>query len=248
MRRLWITDVHANLPAFQAVLADAGAADDIVYLGDIVGYGPNPSACVDLLMQCDAKAVRGNHDAAVLAVGARVGRRARPVNWDEWTFDQLNESQLSYLAGLPTELAVDAFGVTVQTMHHPAGVPYFHPAMPDSVLASYLQTVSYPILFCGHSHRRIDRTVNGQRYVCIPPIGQPRNGDTRAGYAVEEDGSLVFKFVSYDVERVVADIQRIGLNDEFRQRWIRFVRTGADIVWSHEYRPGEAPDTSTQTP
>ena len=121
-------------------------------------------------------------------------------------------------------------------MHHPSGIPYLHPAMPDSVLAHHLQTVPYPIIFCGHSHRPIDRTVNGRRYVCIPSVGQPRNGDTRAGYAIENDGSLVFRFVPYDMERVVVDIQRIGLGDAFCQRWIRFLRMGFDVEWSREYK------------
>ncbi len=236
MRRLWIADIHANLPAFEAVLADAGAVDDVVFLGDIVGCGPHPAACVDLLAQLDAKAILGNHDAAVLAIRGRAARRSNHVDWDEWTFDQLNESQLSYLAALPSELSIVGSGVNVKAMHHPSGAPYLHGAMPDSVLASHLQGVSHPVIFCGHSHHQIDRTVNGCRYVCIPPVGQPRNGDARAGYAVEADGSLLFNFVPYDIERVVSDIERIGLADEFCQRWIRFLRAGFDVEWSREYK------------
>lgn len=236
MRRLWIADVHANLPAFEAVLADAGAADDFVFLGDIVGCGPHPSACIDLLRGLDAKVILGNHDAAVLAVGARAPRRSNSLDWDGWTFDQLDESQLSYLASLPTELAVDFCGASAQAMHHPPGAPYLHPAMPDSVLARHLHAVPYPVVLCGHSHRHIDRTVNGRRYVCVPPVGQPRNGDTRAGYAVEKDGDLAFSFVPYDIERVVIDVQSVGLADEYCQRWIRFLRTGSDVEWSREFR------------
>ena len=103
MKRLWIADVHANLPAFEAVLQNAGTVDEIVFLGDIVGYGPHPSACIDLLKHLQPKAVLGNHDASVLALGRRAARYSRPVNWDEWTHDQLNDSQLSYLAALPTD-------------------------------------------------------------------------------------------------------------------------------------------------
>lgn len=239
MRRLWIADVHANLPAFEAVLADAGRVDEVAFLGDIVGCGPHPSGCIDLLKQLDAKAILGNHDAAILAIRTRAPRCANPVDWDEWTFEQLNEVQLSYLANLPTMLAVASCGASVKTMHHPPGAPYLHPAMPDSVLASHLHAAPYPVVFCGHSHRQIDRTVSGRRYVCTPPVGQPRNGDTRAGYAVEEDGALAFHYVSYDIERVVADFQRIGLAAEFCQRWICFLRTGFDVEWSREYRHEE---------
>ncbi|MBU0606911.1 MAG: metallophosphoesterase family protein, partial [Armatimonadetes bacterium] len=68
MKRLWIADVHANLPAFVAVLADAGAVDEVIFLGDVVGYGPHPAECVDLLARLQPQAVLGNHDAAVLAL------------------------------------------------------------------------------------------------------------------------------------------------------------------------------------
>ena len=201
-----------------------------------MGFGPHPSGCIDLLRQLDAKMVLGNHDSRILDIGNRGARRAAPVDWDEWTLDQLTESQLSFLASMPTELSVDSCGTIIQVMHHPAHAPYLHPAMPDTVLASHLQAVPYPVVFCGHSHRQIDRTVNGYRYVCIPPIGQPRNRDPRAGYAVEHDGNLEFRYVTYDVERVAADIQTIGLPEEFCQRWLRFLHTGFDVQWSREYK------------
>ena len=76
--------------------------------------------------------------------------------------------------------------------------------------------------------RAIDRTVNGRRLVCLPAIGQPRNSDPRAGYAIEAGSDLEFRYVEYDVESVVRDIRQIGLHEDFRARWIRFLRTGSD--------------------
>jgi predicted phosphodiesterase len=246
MRRLWIADVHANLPAFEAVLEDAGAVDDIVFLGDIVGYGPHPSACIDLLKETGAKAILGNHDAAILALKSPKAEDSKPFVWDEWTFAQLNESQLSYLATLPTEMRIDLSGTDVRIMHQPFGAPYIHPDMPDTLLAELLQDVTWPVIFCGHSHRQIDRTVNGCRYVCIPPVGQPRNNDPQAGYAVEKDGTLAFHFVPYDVERVVVALQRIGLPEKFCNRWISFLRTGYDAEWSREYKDEQVQNKSMQ--
>ncbi|MFA6110864.1 MAG: metallophosphoesterase family protein [Candidatus Latescibacterota bacterium] len=240
MRRLWLADVHANLPAFEAVLADAASWDEIVFLGDIVGYGPHPSACVERLRQLGARGVRGNHDTAVLAIRQCPVRRSAPVDWDEWSFDQLDEPQRSYLATLPLERAIDCCGVAATAMHHPAGAPYLHPAMPDAVLAGHLRAVAQPMIVCGHSHRRIDRVVGGRRYVCVPPVGQPRDGDSRAGYAVEADGELAFHRVSYDLERTVADVGWIGLEEGFCQRWVRFLRTGWDPEWSRECGPAHS--------
>ena len=65
MRRLWLADVHANLPAFEAVLADAGPVDEVLFLGDIVGYGPNPRECIDAVMKCSV-CLLGNHDQGAL--------------------------------------------------------------------------------------------------------------------------------------------------------------------------------------
>jgi len=238
VRRLWIADVHANLPAFEAVLADAGTVDDVVFLGDIVGCGPHPSACLDLLTQLGGRAVLGNHDTSVLAIRSRSAARSDPVDWDEWTFDRLSASQKSYLASLPAEISVVCCGEEARAVHHLPGAPYLHPDMPDAVFAPHLEPIAGPLVLCGHSHRQIDRTVNGVRLVCVPPIGQPRNGDTRAGYAIESDGALAYRLVPYDVDRVLADIGGIGLAPAYCQRWARFVRTGFDREWSRDYRPG----------
>ena len=117
MRRLWVSDVHANLPAFEAVLRDAGPVDEVVFLGDIVGCGPHPAACVDLLRGLGPRAILGNHDAAVLAVGDRPRERSAHVVWDEWTFDQLEGSQRSFLEGLPEQLTISFCGLEASTLH-----------------------------------------------------------------------------------------------------------------------------------
>lgn len=235
MRRLLIADVHANLPAFEAVLRDAGEVDEVVFLGDIVGYGPHPAQCLDLLLRIGARSIVGNHDREVLALTACPEPPARPVNWLQWTFRQLAQAHLAYLASLPEERVINCGGEQVRVMHHPPGAPYLHPAMPDAVLSRHFRAVPGSAVFFGHSHRQIDRTVDGRRLVCIPAVGQPRDGDPRAGYALESDGELSFHRVCHDVERVVADVRAIGLDPAFTRRWVRFVRAGFDHEWSREY-------------
>ncbi len=239
MKRLWIADVHANLRAFEAVLDDAGSVDEIVFLGDIVGFGPHPSACLELLRRIEARAAVGNHDSSIAARRGRAPRLSTPVDWDEWTLSQLTREQLAYLASLPEALSISSDGREIVAMHHPPGAPYLHPAMPDDVLAAHFKGVSGAEVFCGHSHRAIDRRVEGRRLVCIPAVGQSRNGDVRAGYAIEQDGELQFRFVSYDIEQVVRDIEAIGLPEPFGTRWIGFLRKGYDAVWSREWPPHE---------
>lgn len=235
MKRLWIADVHANLPAFAAVLRDAGTVDEIVFLGDVVGFGPHPGECVDLLAALVPKAILGNHDESILTRA----KGALPGNWDQWTRDRLGEAHIAYLKNLPQERELP-FGPGIAKLRHLVpGAPYLHPAMPDDVLERHLIAVPDRFLICGHCHRAIDRTLGDRRLVCLPAVGQPRNRDPRAGYAVEENGNLEFRFVAYDIERVVADLDAIGLEESFRQRWIRFLRTGHDPEWSREYPPQE---------
>jgi len=231
MRRLWIADVHANLPAFEAVLADAGPVDEIIFVGDAIGFGPHPAACVERLMALEPRAVQGNHDAAVLARRGQPTDAAGPLDWDAWTLAQLSAAQLDWLAALPEHLALTACGETALVRHRLPGAPYLHPAMPDEVLAAHVGELPAPLVFVGHSHRALDRVLAGRRLVC---------GDPRAGYALECGGRLTCHFVAYDVERTARDTEQIGLSEPFQGRWLRFLRTGADPEWSREYPPRDA--------
>lgn len=234
MIRLWIADVHANLPAFEAVLRDIGHVDEVIFLGDIVGYGPHPSSCVELLRSLKAKIIVGNHDLAIISSKNKLSVRSNSMDWDDWTYHQLNDSQLAYLASLPAELTVESCGVKTKVIHHLPGSPYLHPRMSDDVLAEHFTNVSGRAIFCGHSHRQIDRVVRGRRLVCLPSVGQARNSDPRAGYAVEKYGELQFRYVTYDIEMVVSDVASIGFPETFCQRWTNFLRTGFDREWSRE--------------
>src|SRR5262245_44549422 len=101
MRIAVLSDVHANLPALEAVLADAGRVDAIWQLGDVVGYGPDPDGVVDRLRDAGATGVRGNHDAAACG-GDEIewfnpeARRAM-----EWTRRAISDSSIEWLSGLP---------------------------------------------------------------------------------------------------------------------------------------------------
>ena len=149
---------------------------------------------------------------------------------------------LAYLQSLPSEATTQLGPDPARVTHHPAGAPYLHPAMSDGVLWAHLRSslagpAAQRALVCAHSHRPMDRQIQGRRYVCVPPVGQPRDGDPRAGYAVESDGRFEFRRVSYDVERTVTGLGQIGLAGAFVERWERFVRTGWDAEWSRDYRP-----------
>ncbi len=237
MKRLWFADVHANLPALEAVLAAAGSFDEAVFLGDIVGCGPHPSECVDRLRSLGPMVViRGNHDDTVLAVSNPSSPRRAPFSWDAWTFDRLDAAQRAWLGNQPAHCCIPLAAGNAWLVHRPPGAGYLHPAMPDAVLAGHLTQVRHSTVACGHMHRALDRIVNGVRYIVIPSVGQPRDGDSRAAFVVETDGRFVLQRVAYDVARTARDTRRIGLDARFLQRWLRFLHTASDPEWSREYR------------
>lgn len=245
-RRLFIADVHANLPAFEAVLQVVGAVDEVIFLGDIVGYGPHPAECIDLLQGMDALAIAGNHDLEVLAVSPRPDAPGEPVNWLQWTRRQVSDTQMAFLGALPTELSVGAGGAEMQIVHHPPGAPYLHPQMPDSVLVEQCASVAGATVVFGHSHRSFDREVAGRRLICVPSVGQPRDADPRASYALESGGQFSFHRVPYDVEVTAKDVRAIGLDPDFTERWCSFVRTGHDAEWSRDLRVAPSPSSTAQ--
>ena len=232
MRRLFIADVHGNLPAFRAALEAAGAVDEIVFLGDVTEFGPRPSECVDLLRSLNAKAILGNHDQSTLS---RVGKELRlgpPVDWCDWVCAQLRDDQIEFLASLPTDLWIDSCGRHTHVIHYIPGNPYLRPSMTDGELTDYFTDVPGEAVYCGHSHKLVDRVVGDRRFVCFRSIGQCRDRDYRAGYAIEEDGVLRHFRAEYDVASVVRDIMRIGMDESFARRYSQFISTGYDREWS----------------
>ena len=235
VKRLILADIHANLPAFEAVLGDAPAVDEILFLGDVVGYGPHPAACVDLFRDLAPIAILGNHDAELL-------RRAEATEWSgsshdiwlRWTIDRLSSEQKTYLQSLPASLHIRAGTASVTVIHQTPGRNYLRPTSTDSEVAEALHGVAGTLVYCGHVHRAMRFHLPGRELVCFPAVGQPRNRDPRAGYAVETDGHLDFHYVPYDTNATLQAIAEIPLPADFAARWSRFVETGYDAEWSRE--------------
>ena len=241
MRRLILTDVHAVLPALEAVIKDAGSVDEVVFLGDLVAFGPHPADCVDLMASLDPIGVRGNHDQAVLDANTIEisANSAASLIWDRWTYDQLSNAHRDFLANLPESQVIQSEGSPVRLTHFlpAADGGYLHPDMPDEIFAARLAKFSEPTVYTGHNHRVIDRSVGGKRLVCFKAVGQAGDRDPVAGYAIEMDGLLEHRIVPLDIERVIQDIQALNLPEPFTTRWTNFVRSGYDPVWSRLYAP-----------
>lgn len=238
MKLALLADVHANLPALEACLAHAQqqGATRLALLGDLIGYGPHPHEVIErcrALQQDGALVVRGNHDSM------QVNPVLTGATWADmtvgWTHSQLDDMQRDWLAHLPLTLQSDS----VFLVHASADAPERWHYVEDERLASLSldaatrdDRVRY--VFGGHVHeqslfyrgagrhlmRFVPRAgvaipVGPHRYwlATVGSVGQPRDGDPRANYALLDLGTnqLTFHRVAYDHGAVARDIRAAGL-------------------------------------
>ena len=231
MRALIVSDVHSNLEALQAVLLDAerrGGFDQVWSLGDLVGYGPDPGPCVDLLWRHDGVAVAGNHDLAAvgkLGTGDFNEYAAAAVRW---TARELDEERKDYLRGLPLKAEVDDFTLAHGSPRDPA---WEYVVTPWSAAANFRHFQTDRCLV-GHSHipfvcrQRGDSAafepfpeneavaLDRGRFILNPGgLGQPRDGDPRTTYAVydSDTGAAYHHRVEYDIAATQRKIVESGL-------------------------------------
>ncbi len=216
-----ISDIHSNLEALTAALAEIRkrGVDAIYCLGDVVGYGADPGACVDLVREHCAGCVRGNHDEAV-ALDRGVARL--PYDGQEAALhnrEHLTPDQIAYLSGLP--LRIDAAGCTF--VHASPEQPDAWLRL-DSALAAQRQFEHFDAGFCfaGHTHipgvlsNRIGvlRVRAGHRFIINPgSVGQPRDRNPRLSFGILDLDAVAYEHVRlpYDVERAAAKIDEAGL-------------------------------------
>ena len=242
MRYLVLTDIHANLEALEACIADATPRDfeQTLVLGDLVGYGGDPNAVVERIQGLAPVAiVRGNHDKVACGVEQAEGFNAVARSAAKWTLDVLTPAYREWLAALP-EGPIDVDDV-VQICH---GSPFDEDAYIfdelDAVRA--LKVASRPLCLFGHTHYPVtfelsedafDNVGSGsapQTHIQMKPgckylinpgsVGQPRDGDPRAAYALVDTKLRRIELyrVKYPVEEAQAKVMKAGLPDVLAQR------------------------------
>lgn len=203
-----ISDIHGNLPALEAVLAeiDREEVDGIVVAGD-TAHGPWPSEVVDLLAEHGARCVRGNCDREVVERCETFGPLA------PWSADRLGERRLEVVRGWPLtlELPVDGLGTVLVCHSTPDSEdPVYTRITPDSELESLFEGVAADVVVCGHTHMQYDRTlVSGIRIVNPGSVGMPYEG-ARGAYWALLGPDVVFRRTEYDVEAAVAGIELLA--------------------------------------
>lgn len=243
MRILVISDIHANLAAFEAVLQDSqGEWEQMWFLGDLVGYGPDPNACGALLHEHKPLALTGNHDWAVLG-------RLEPGSFNvqarqiiEWTQNVLDEPTRDYLLAQEPRIERPPFLLAHGSPRRP--IWEYILDLPTAATNFEQLTTEMPLCLVGHTHVPILYTADddGQVSAISPPYGetitltgariivnpgsagQPRDGDPRAAYALLDDERLTWQFrrVAYDV----AETQRRMRAEGFPERLVMRLEYG----------------------
>ena len=218
-----IADPHSNLAAFKAVLKDLPRVDQLICVGDLVGYGAEPNEVVDLARSKRVHVVMGNHDYA--AVTRDVGNfNPLAAQAALWTADNLSKENLKFLSNLPTHLELTLGKQKLYMVHGSPRDPlneYIFPDIPNRALAELVQGLDADVVVLGHTHVPMQRMILGKLVVNPGGVGQPRDRDPRASYAVLTLGREVE--VSYrrggdDVEDTAKKIISAGLPEELATR------------------------------
>ena len=225
MKIALIGDVHANLPALEAVLAHAReqAVESIWNVGDFVGYGAFPDEVVQRLREVKAVSILGNYDLKVLNLDRVKAKRAEKRMAFQWAYDHLSPANRDYLRGLPQELRLEAESRRVLLTHgSPASIEeHLTPATSVERLRELAQLACADVVICGHSHQPFRLKVADTWFINTGSVGRPDDGDPRACYAILHIGWQLFRVrhlrVAYDVERAAAAIHENGLPEAFAQ-------------------------------
>lgn len=223
-----ISDIHGNLPALDAVLKDisqSNRVNKIISLGDISGYYPFVNECIERLIEVNAVNLMGNHDFYLLSgLGCP---RSKSVNDLSKTFsDKITKESLDYLNKSQLFFKDDNVIMVHAGFQNPID-EYLY-----SISQNYFERFDYKYFFSGHTHvQHIERFGNGQVYCNPGSVGQARDGDPRASYALfcPSSGDIVLKRIEYDVNSIITELVGLGFNDYYYKNLFDGSRIGGKI-------------------
>lgn len=244
-----LSDIHANLPALEAVL-DYLTAQNItqgMVLGDTVGYGPHPAECIERLKNTQLQVIKGNHDHAAGTGDTKRGMSSLARWCIDWTIPRLTEAQRQWLNDLPLELdSADNASKNWQAIHGaPIDPNYFYAYIYEMTYEQNLDVMAernLALCFHGHSHIQgmyvrnklgldsfvkpvASLSLDGFKHVLICPgaVGQPRDGCVGAQLAIYDQSSHQLEFIvlDYDMDKIIHDMQAQGFPETLWQRLTR---------------------------
>ena len=237
MRIALISDIHANLPALDAVLADIdrrGDIDAVYHAGDLVGYSSSPNEVVARLAERAIAGVAGNYDSTVATDYAHCGCRSEGPRQEELATLSYEYTRRTVTAATKRALGALPFSLDVRPLGGHASGPrlntvYWTEDRSDDFcrkMAAMVALKAGDVIAFGHTHKPWHRAVDGIHFVNTGSVGRPKDGDSRAGYVRLEIGqhepNVEFVRVDYDIDATIAGVRAAGLPEEF----VEFLRTG----------------------
>jgi len=219
MKILVLSDIHANWYALEAILAKE-SYNALIFLGDVVDFGPNPRKCVRFLMDSSRNrfwGVRGDHDHALaygINCGSSLNLRELSMKTREWGEGLIASDEVGFLRRLPFENHATLDGLKFHFMHGSKRDRLFRSITTDIgelEIENEFGETDTDFILIGHSHKPF--IIHLGRVTVLNPgsVGQPRDFNPRASYAVIEDGKAMIKRVRYDIEKTVRDLEKSSL-------------------------------------
>jgi diadenosine tetraphosphatase ApaH/serine/threonine PP2A family protein phosphatase len=229
-------DIHANLEALETVLADSRdqKCTHYVCLGDVVGYGPDPKACLDIIRTLNCPIVMGNHDEYCSKEMALKGFNPMAAEAIKWTRQQLTDEDREWLRDLKYSRAIESFTIVHATLDLPEKWAYVFDKLSAAASFSYQHT---PVCFNGHTHvplafirtpsgiqsgyySKIKIEVGRKYFINAGSVGQPRDRNPKAAYVIFDlvNNMIELRRLAYDIEKTQLKIREAGLPESCADR------------------------------
>jgi predicted phosphodiesterase len=235
MRYAVIADIHANLEAFEVVLADTKEQKCTHYccVGDVVGYNANPKECLDIVRSMGMPVVKGNHDEYCSSEEDLEGFNPHAAEAVNWTRKQLGKEDRQWLRDLKYVRLVASFSMVHATLDGPQRWGYVFDKLAAAASFTYQNT---SVCFFGHTHVPVafvrDSVVRGGTYskfrvepgkkyfVNVGAVGQPRDGNPKSGYVIYDlnEGTIELRRLDYDIPKAQKKIMEAGLPQRLADR------------------------------
>jgi len=214
MRILLLADIHANWPALAAI---DERFDACLFLGDVVDYAVDPLPCLQWVQQHAAAVVRGNHDHSVAqrvtvrpaGTFRRISAAMRPHH-----LNVLSDEHLSWLARMPVTTRIELDGLRFVLVHATPRDPMdeYLEAHPEQ-WRQRLQHIDADFVCVGHTHIPMQLRLDSMQVINPGSVGQPRDGDPRAAYAIIENKKVEFRRVAYNIDLTVRRMREVGIDE-----------------------------------
>ncbi len=233
MRIIIFSDLHANLEALASLLSAEKRPDAYFFLGDVVGYGPDPGMCLSWMRSNVQYAVRGDHDHSTVnraEFALPSDERELALATRDHTLRQLRPTDLAYLASLPTTARVELGGAKFFLVHAKPSDPLTQgidiATASDSTLRAEMQDIDADVILVGHTHVPAMRRIGDVHWVNPGSLGQPCHGLPSATYAVWDDGHLQIHHIDYDPQPTIHKLGLIGVDPEIQARLAEVLQNG----------------------